>query len=480
MFDYEQYLRREKFPHIWCAGCGHGTVLKSLIRALHKEHFTKDQICVISGIGCSSRTPGYLDFNTLHTTHGRALTFATGVKLAKPELHVIVITGDGDCTAIGGNHFIHAARRNIDLTVIVENNFIYGMTGGQASPTTPEGARTSTSSYGAIDPGFDIAGLAQAAGASFVARGTAFDAVKLENYIRAALKSPGFCVVEALAQCPTAYGRYNRQRGAVEMLNWFKNNTIPIEQAQQLAPEELEGKYTTGILLQRKNGKGYIERYKELQELAKSRATELGPERARLDDKDSRTAPDQLTQFGRTEIRLSGSGGQGMILAGVILGEAAAIYDHRNAAQSQSYGPEARGGASMSDVVITEGEIDDAHPTNLDVLVALTSEAANRYSSDIKSGGLVIVDASTDTSCLTGDFKLIPLPIVETAQEKLGRSLVANIVALGVVVELTGVVSKEAIQCATSNRVPPGTERLNMMALNAGFSLAQEYMRQAD
>lgn len=248
MFDYTKYLRLEKFPHIWCAGCGHGIVFKALIRAIGALNLDKDSICLISGIGCSSRTPGYADFNTLHTTHGRALTFATGIKLSKPNLHVIVISGDGDCTAIGGNHFIHAARRNIDITLIVENNFIYGMTGGQVSPTSPRGALATTAPYGAIDNPFDIGGLAKAAGASYVARGTAFHAKNLTELIIRGIEKKGFSVIEALTPCPTSYGRKNKQRTPVEMLNWLRENTVPIEAVDKLPVEKVTGKITRGVL----------------------------------------------------------------------------------------------------------------------------------------------------------------------------------------------------------------------------------------
>ncbi|MBN2055841.1 2-oxoacid:ferredoxin oxidoreductase subunit beta [bacterium] len=248
MFDYERYLRLEKFPHIWCSGCGHGIVFKALLRAIGALDLDKDKICLISGIGCSSRTPGYADFNTLHTTHGRALTFATGIKLSRPDLHVIVISGDGDCTAIGGNHFIHAARRNIDITLIVENNFIYGMTGGQVSPTAPIGSYASTAPYGVIDQPFDISGLAQAAGAAFVARSTVYHAKHLSDLIQQGLGKKGFAVIESLSPCPTSFGRKNRLRTPVEMLKWLRDNTLPIAAAAKLPPEKIRGKITRGVL----------------------------------------------------------------------------------------------------------------------------------------------------------------------------------------------------------------------------------------
>ena len=167
----EQHLRTEYLPHIWCPGCGHGILMRDIVQAIDNLKLDPDKVCIVSGIGCSSRAASYLDYNTIHTTHGRAIAFATGIKLARPELEVIVITGDGDAAAIGGNHLIHAARRNIGLTVIVFNNGIYGMTGGQCSPTTPQGDFGTTAPYGNIERPFDITALAMGAGASYVARG---------------------------------------------------------------------------------------------------------------------------------------------------------------------------------------------------------------------------------------------------------------------------------------------------------------------
>lgn len=249
MFDYEKYLRLDKFPLIWCAGCGDGIVFKAILRAIDRIGLKKDEICMVSGIGCSSRLPGYVDFNTLHTTHGRAIAFATGVKMAKPELTVIVVTGDGDCTAIGGNHFIHAARRNLDLTVIVFNNQIYGMTGGQVSPTTPAGKLASTAPYGNAEPPFNISGLAQAAGASFVARSTVYAALRLDKLIERAIRKKGFSVVEVYTPCPTAYGRRNKLGTGADMLLQLKEDSVTTEAAANMLPAELENKIVTGVLV---------------------------------------------------------------------------------------------------------------------------------------------------------------------------------------------------------------------------------------
>jgi len=248
MFDYLEYIREKNLPHIWCSGCGDGIVLKSLIRSLKKLGISKDEAVMVSGIGCSSRTPGYVDINTLHTTHGRAIAFATGVKLANPKLRVIVVTGDGDATAIGGNHYIHGARRNIDLTVLLYNNYIYGMTGGQVSPTTPRGMNASTAPFGNLEPAFNIAGLAQAAGASFVALGDVYHVQQLDKLITAAIQKKGFSVVEILSPCPTAYGRRNKLANPVDLMNWLKDNVISKDRLDKMTDDERTGKVASGVL----------------------------------------------------------------------------------------------------------------------------------------------------------------------------------------------------------------------------------------
>lgn len=243
------YLRHDKkFPHVWCPGCGNGIVMGSLLRAISNLKLSKDEVVVASGIGCSGRMPTYLDFNTLHTTHGRALTFATGVKLANPSLSVLTIMGDGDATAIGGNHFIHAARRNLNLTAIIINNSIYGMTGGQYSPTTPFGAISATSEYGHIEHAFSIAELAATAGASYVARTTVYHADLMDKLIEQAIVKRGFAVVEVISNCHVQYGRRNRLGGAVDMMKSFRDNSVTVRQAAAMKPEELEGKITIGVL----------------------------------------------------------------------------------------------------------------------------------------------------------------------------------------------------------------------------------------
>lgn len=247
-----KYLRHEKkFPHVWCPGCGNGIVLGALIRAIDRTGFSQDEIVLVSGIGCSGRLSVYVDFNTLHTTHGRALTFATGVKLANPKLQVIVVMGDGDATAIGGNHFIHAARRNLNLTAIIINNNTYGMTGGQYSPTTPYGAISATSIYGNLEHAFSIAELAVTAGAAWVGRSTVYHATHLDQLMEQAILKRGFAVVEVISHCHTLYGRKNKLGGPVEMMQWQKEVAVRVEKAKTMTPEELAGKITIGVLADR-------------------------------------------------------------------------------------------------------------------------------------------------------------------------------------------------------------------------------------
>lgn len=249
MFPYHHYLRAPMFPHIWCPGCGDGIVLKALLRTIHKLGLDKDQVCMVSGIGCSSRLTGYVDFNTLHTTHGRPLAFATGIKMARPDLTVIVITGDGDALAIGGNHFIHAARRNIGIATILFNNRIYGMTGGQLAPTSPEGAVASTARYGSIDPPFDPCRVAIACGASYVARGTSYHSQQLERLMEGAIRNQGFSLVEVVTNCNTYYGRPNRM-SLTDLLQWEKDSAVNVKAAEKMSSEQLRGKFTVGVLHQ--------------------------------------------------------------------------------------------------------------------------------------------------------------------------------------------------------------------------------------
>ncbi len=241
-FEHSETLqklrKKRKFPTIWCSGCGIGIVMGALIRAIDHLGLDNDKVALVAGIGCTARMPGYLDFNTLHTTHGRALAFATGLKIARPDMKVIAIMGDGDALAIGGNHFIHAARRNLGITALVVNNAIYGMTGGQYSPTTPLGGRATTAPYGNVEPPFPICELAIAAGATYVARSTVYHALELDKYLSEAIAKDGFSVIEAVSYCHTTFGRLNKLGTAADMMRALKDNSIPKSTLDRLTPEE--------------------------------------------------------------------------------------------------------------------------------------------------------------------------------------------------------------------------------------------------
>ena len=227
-----QYLRTDRMPHIWCPGCGLGTTVNCFISAIEEEcELPLDQICAVSGIGCTGRIAGYLKLDSFHTTHGRPIPFATGLKLANPKMKVVVFSGDGDLFAIGGNHFIHAARRNMDLTIICVNNFTYGMTGGQVTPTTPMEAVSATTPYGNIEEPFNLPFLADCSGAVYVARWTTFHVRQAARAMREAIHKNGFSFIEIISPCPTLYGRRNKFGDGLKMMQMFKENSVIMNEA---------------------------------------------------------------------------------------------------------------------------------------------------------------------------------------------------------------------------------------------------------
>jgi len=266
-FNYDKYLRLEKMPTLWCWGCGDGVILKAFIRAIDKMGVDQDDVCVVSGIGCSGRFSSYVDFNTIHTTHGRTVAYATGVKLANPDKLVICVAGDGDALAIGGNHTIHGCRRNIDMTLIVINNFIYGLTNSQTSPTTPRGMWTVSQKAGNIDPTFDSCKLAIAAGASFVARDSVIDPKKLEKTLLKAMEHKGFSYVEVLSNCHINLGRKNKMLSAIENLNWIDSISIAKKKYDTLSEEEQMNLLPLGVLKQDTEVEEYCEMYAEIQKV---------------------------------------------------------------------------------------------------------------------------------------------------------------------------------------------------------------------
>ena len=268
-FNYDKYLRVNKMPTLWCWGCGDGVILKATIRAIEKMGWDMDNVCVVSGIGCSGRFSSYIDCNTVHTTHGRTVAYATGVKLAKPHANVIVVAGDGDGLAIGGNHTIHGCRRNIDLNFILINNFIYGLTNSQTSPTTPRGFWTVSQKNGNIDPTFNASNLAIGAGASFVAREAMTDPKKLEKILVKAFSHKGFSFIEVLSNCHINLGRKNKMLSAMDNLKWIDDITLPLKKWEALEDSiEKENILPTGVLRE-VDQEEYCEMYAEIQKAAK-------------------------------------------------------------------------------------------------------------------------------------------------------------------------------------------------------------------
>jgi 2-oxoglutarate ferredoxin oxidoreductase subunit beta len=242
-----KYTRSHVTRTTTCPGCGIGTVSQAILRAIDELALDMDDFVFVSGIGCSAWIPSpFYAADTLHTTHGRPIAYATGVKLGLPGKNVMVVSGDGDLTAIGGNHLIHAARRNLDLTVVLLNNGIYGMTGGQTAPTTPRGVTTITSPYGTVEHTFDIAPMVTAAGASYVARWTTYHPRQMTRSIKKAIQKKGFALIEAVSQCPVQYGKASKMGGAIDMLKYFKKNSVRLDKAKTMSAEQLAGKITVG------------------------------------------------------------------------------------------------------------------------------------------------------------------------------------------------------------------------------------------
>ena len=464
--DLRRYLREELMPGVWCPGCGHGNVLRGIATALDRLHQDLDRVVCVGGIGCAGRSPFYLNTSAMHTTHGRALAFATGLKVARPDLTVLVTMGDGDAAAIGGNHFIHACRRNIDLTAILYNNGTYGMTGGQQAPTTPVGMRSSTTLLGSIEPPFDLAELARAAGASYVARTTTFDFEELPQYIAEAIAHPGFAVVEVLSQCPTYFGRLNHLGDPATMLDYERDLTFPME---PMTREQVAGKLAVGRFL-REIRPEYTSRYAELCDRARA-AVERDREGPDAE------VPPRTTGLARDpyQVRFSGEGGQGIILAGVLLADAACA-EGLQAVHTQSYGPEARGGACKSEVVISAEAIAFPEVDDPDVVVCLSSEAMKQFPGST-SGGLRLVEEQACVDSAPSPHDIV-LPMIRAAVEA-GGELAVNVVALGALAGLTGIASREALLAGLRRRVRPASLPLNERALEAGLRLGARAMATA-
>ncbi len=463
------YLRKDKkFPTVWCAGCGIGIVQSALLTTIYELQIPRDRVVFVSGIGCTGRIPTYVDFNTIHVTHGRALPCATGLKIANPDFVVFAIMGDGDAAAIGGNHLIHTCRRNIDVNAIIVNNSIYGMTGGQYSPTTPLEAFASTAPYGCQEPPFDLCKLCIGSGGTFVARSTVYHFGMMTNLLKKAVEHKGFSVVEVTSNCPTCFGRRNKMGSPVKMMQLLKDNAVRLKNWEEMPPEERTGKFPVGIF-EESQREEYTARYQ------KEVIDKVGSFPGAAPEEAQEVVPGEETPaelHGTVAVRLSGSGGQGLILAGVIYGKAASIYDERNAVQTQSYGPEARGGASKSDIVLSDEPIDYPLAEKLDVLLSLNQESCDKFFPDLKEDGVLIVDSLYVKNIPTP--KAYSIPFTEIAKNVVGRIVVANVVALGAVCELAPYVSRRAFEEALRDSVPKGTEQINLHAFEEGVRAARE------
>ena len=261
----ENLLRTDRLPHVWCPGCGIGIVMNAFLRAVLTSKMDTNKLAVVSGIGCTGRAAGYINVDSFHTTHGRAIPFAVGIKFARPDLNVVVFSGDGDLFAIGGNHFVNAARRNHDILVIAVNNYTYGMTGGQHGPTTPTGAYTTTTPYGNPDRPFNIPHLAISLGVPYVARWTSYHVMQIQNSIYHALQRKGFRLIEVISQCPTVYGRRNNMKTPLEMMRYFQEASVRKDDATF---EEMEitynGKIVVGVFRDVQGIPSYEERYEDI------------------------------------------------------------------------------------------------------------------------------------------------------------------------------------------------------------------------
>jgi 2-oxoglutarate ferredoxin oxidoreductase subunit beta len=485
-------LRGERLPHIWCQGCGLGTALTTFIGALQwmekNQSWDLDKVSVVSGIGCTGRIAGYVRLDSFHTTHGRAIPFATGLKLANGELKVVVISGDGDIAGIGGNHFIHAARRNLDITVICVNNFNYGMTGGQAGPTTPHGARAVTTQYGNFEHPFNLPYLAAAGGASFVARWTVLHARRLEWTLREAMLHPGFSFVEIIAPCSTSYARWNPEgrgldpqklgRRGLELMKHYQlvgkiaHNTHPKDAAVEANEMGEIISIIEGVFLNESKPefRAAIEQKARIAKERWSAAKKVLDGRLKL--------PGRTDPVDRTDVQLGGFGGQGIMSAGRIIGQAAAIYDKIEACFTQSYGPEARGGAAGSQVVVASEPIHHPHLIAPTSAIIMSQEAYLKYVPALTADGVLLIDDGLVTlpEEHRQDLKTYGIGATRIAEE-LGNTRAANSVMLGLWTAIIGAVSETAMRQSLTDSVPPKTLELNLKAFDVGFGKGLELQK---
>jgi 2-oxoglutarate ferredoxin oxidoreductase subunit beta len=465
MHPTRRALREDRLPHIWCSGCGIGAVVNSFVAAVGDVGLDWKQISVISGIGCTGRVSGYMNTDTFHTTHGRAIPFAIGLGIARPDMRLVVFSGDGDLAAIGGNHLIHAARRNADLTVICVNNFNYGMTGGQHGPTTQLTARTKTTPRGAVEYPFNLPLLMKACGATYVARWTSLELVRLRHAIAEALNKRGFSFVEVIAPCPTNYGGRNRFPDAQAEMAYFQEKTVmwdgePLEETSL----ELRGEIVVGTFVDEER-ETFRERLLKYWPAWPPAPEPSEPAVAVVGVKEEEPRPIRAP-LDRLEVRIAGAGGQGIMLAGTLLGAAAAVHDDRNAVSIPSYGPESRGGASKSDVIISDLPIEYPEVTAPHVLIATFQEAYDKFGQPRSPGCILITEEDLVQLDDADRREAWTIPALQMARN-MDETRVFNMIMLGFGTAVAEMTSPEALRAAIRN-LGRLTEK-NLAAFDSGY-----------
>lgn len=455
----EEAIELKHTPTTWCPGCGDGIIIQALLRAIAGENLDRRKVAFVAGIGCFGHAGEYLPFDFFHALHGRCLATATGLKLARPDLKVIALVGDGDGLAIGGNHFIHAARRNIDLTVIMFNNSVYGRTGGQVSPTSEVDTKLQTAPYGSIERAFDPCAVAIGAGAGHVGRITVYHARQMQIMLQEALRHPGFSFIEVIQNCHVMLGRYNEVGNATQMILGYRDKAINVHRAKTLSAEELKDRIVIGKLCHKTLPELTAQHAKLSQQLRTATPSRRGLANS--------VAVKPAKLIGRCEILLSGTGGQGLQLAGTVFAEAAGILGGFQAVQVQNYGPAPRGGVSTSEVVIADDEVLHPRVEMPDALLAMSQAAFETFADKVREGGFILYDPMFVKPTVT-KVPTYTVAMTEIA-DQLGRRVVANVVAVGALGKLLGFLSIHQLEQALLARVPKGTEALNSKALHAGY-----------
>lgn len=477
-YNYDSRLRTERLPTQWCAGCGDGVVLNALNRAFTIMGWKKEDICLVSGIGCSGRIGSYEDCFTFHSTHGRPVAYGTGIKFAESEKNVVVISGDGDGLAIGLSHFMHACRRNIGLKYIIINNFIYGMTNAQVSPTTPLGMWAVTQPFGNIENSFDACDLAIAAKATYVARSTTLDVLKLEKVLVEAFKHPGFSFVEILSACPVNFGKKNGMGDPIETDNWIDSIVVPSTRWKTLSEEEREGKFSTGKLKEVTGGKEYCEKYlehaAEIQSTYDAKSFSIPYETVGSIDQNEEV--DSV----KRQFRFTGVGGQGIILAGEIF-NSALIKAGFHSVTSLTMNSQVRGGPTSRDVLCDKKDINYPYAINgeIELMISVADSSYQIYKKGVMPGGIIVIDSNLayPTADDRKTWRILEIPIVEIAKREIGKIETQSSIALGIAVEITKCISEELLLKSITEMVPKSKDE-NIKAFKLGIEYAKKAMKE--